>query len=192
MRGARGEMLTTASRRSFLRPTIATLHPFLSKARAVALPIPAEPPEAYSAYLASHNLTAQKQRKSRKSCKCVPVTSTRRPARSEMTGMLPSMLGTPTAVMSCRHNDIGPRHSKFVWKSDYLTSDAVFDLARGVPCNEGSTTNVSPGSVVLQCIRTPIAKHTATSTLFNIQSIAAERGGAVLTFRSRCACSARW
>ena len=48
-----------------------------------------------------------------------------------MTGMLPSMLGTPTAVMSCKYNGIGPRHSAFVWKSDNMTFDAVSNLAWG-------------------------------------------------------------
>lgn len=42
--GALQQWLTTASRRSFLRPRMATLQPFLSNARAVAFPIPADPP----------------------------------------------------------------------------------------------------------------------------------------------------
>ena len=46
-----------------------------------------------------------------------------------MTGMLPSMLGTPTAVMSCKCYDIGSRDSNSLWKSDHSISDAVFDLA---------------------------------------------------------------
>ena len=48
-----------------------------------------------------------------------------------MTEMLPNMLGTPTAVMSCKYNGIGPRHSTFVWKSDNMTFDAVSNLAWG-------------------------------------------------------------
>lgn len=38
------DALTTPSKRSFLRPTMATLQPFSLKARAQALPMPAEPP----------------------------------------------------------------------------------------------------------------------------------------------------
>ena len=53
-------MLTTASRRSLLRPTMATLHPFVSNAKAQAFPMPAEPPAWHAPLIVTLNLRAGK------------------------------------------------------------------------------------------------------------------------------------